>query len=57
MFDVIIEFIFSHLTRRRWSNLAIFLINVEADENFLETMHFQLIATNEAWLGKPATNF
>jgi hypothetical protein len=50
MFDVIIEFIFSHLTRRRWSNLAIFLINVEADENFLETMHFQLIATNEGGL-------
>ena len=33
------------------------LINVEADEHFLETMHFQLIATNETSLGKPATNF
>ena len=33
------------------------LINVEADEHFLETMHFQLIATNEASLCKPTTNF
>ena len=34
-------------------------INVESDKHLLETMHFQLISTNEASLevGKPAANF
>ena len=57
IFDVNSELLFFYHLRTAVEQLSNVLINVEADEHFLETMHFQLIATNEASLCKPTTNF